>query len=227
MRVDAPGYATASRSISIPGSDGRRPVDLPAVQLVEEGVVEGDVVDARGDAVAGARVAVDHAPTWLAAAPTPEGGAVTDGDGRFSLRGLAAGTVSIEAYSPDFGRARRDGVEVSSGRTTSRVRLTMPAKYDEEAHPAPPPASGNLAVTLGETAEPVQVVVVSVAASSEAERAGLVPGDVLLSVDGVEVHSIDEARARLGGPLSDDVVVRVRRGDAEVGVRVPREAVRR
>jgi hypothetical protein len=227
LRVEATGFATVSRPLSIPEGAGRRPVDLPAVELDAEGVVEGDVVDARGDAVAGVRVALDHAPTWLAVGPGPEGGAVTDADGRFSLRGLAAGTVSIEAYSPDFGRARQDGVQVVSGRTTSRVRLTMPAKSDPEQRSAAPPASGNVAVTLGETAEPVQVVVVSVAASSEAERAGLVPGDVLLSVDGVEVHSIEEARERLGGPVSDDVVVRVRRGDAEMGVRVPREMVRR
>ncbi|HEY4013492.1 MAG TPA: carboxypeptidase regulatory-like domain-containing protein [Polyangiaceae bacterium] len=227
LRVEAAGFATVSRSLSIPDGAGRRPLDVPAVELVAEGVVEGDVVDARGDAVAGARVAVDHAPTWLAVGPGSEGDAVTDADGRFSLRGLAAGTVSIEAYSPDFGRARQDGVQVSSGRTTSRVRVTMPAKSDQEARPSAPPASGNVAVTLGETAEPVQVVVVSVAAASEAERAGLVPGDILVSVDGVAVHSMEEARDRLGGPVSDDVVVHVRRGDADMGVRVAREMVRR
>jgi S1-C subfamily serine protease len=103
----------------------------------------------------------------------------------------------------------------------------MPAKSDQEARPSAPPASGNVAVTLGETAEPVQVVVVSVAAASEAERAGLVPGDILVSVDGVAVHSMEEARDRLGGPVSDDVVVHVRRGDADMGVRVAREMVRR
>jgi hypothetical protein len=38
---------------------------------------------------------------------------------------------------------------------------------------------------------------------------------------------MEEARDRLGGPVSDDVVVHVRRGDADMGVRVAREMVRR
>ena len=68
-------------------------------------------------------------------------------------------------------------------------------------------------MTLGETGAPVDVVIVSVAEGSEAERAGLSAGDVLVSVDGVAVvHSIAEARGRLAGPLADDALVAVRRG---------------
>jgi S1-C subfamily serine protease len=71
------------------------------------------------------------------------------------------------------------------------------------------------------------VIVVSVADGSEAERAGLMPGDVVATVDGAPVTSIEDARVRLSGPLTDDVVVGVRRADRTMALRVAREVVRR
>jgi C-terminal processing protease CtpA/Prc len=82
-------------------------------------------------------------------------------------------------------------------------------------------------VTLGETGAPTEVIVVSVVAASEAERAGLAPGDVLLTVDGVPVHTIPEARARLSGPIADDVVATLRRSGNSLSLRITREEVRR
>jgi S1-C subfamily serine protease len=82
-------------------------------------------------------------------------------------------------------------------------------------------------VTLGETVAPAQVIVASVAAGSEAERAGLAPGDVLLTVDDAPVPTMHEAREKLSGALSDDVVVRVLRAQRELVLRVAREPVRR
>jgi C-terminal processing protease CtpA/Prc len=84
-----------------------------------------------------------------------------------------------------------------------------------------------VAVTLGETGAPTAVVVVSVVEASEAERAGIVPGDVLLEVDGARVTGMQEARAKLSGPIAADVVVAVQRGDRRLTLRVAREAVRR
>ena len=84
-----------------------------------------------------------------------------------------------------------------------------------------------MAVTLGETGAPVDVVIVSVVEGSEAERAGLAPGDVVTSVDGASVASMQQARDKLAGPVADDVLVGVRRGDEELTLRVTREAVRR
>ena len=82
-------------------------------------------------------------------------------------------------------------------------------------------------MTLGETSEPRDVVIVAVAEGSEAERAGLVPGDVVVDIDGTRVGTIEAARRRLSGPVADDVVVRVRRGERVEVFRVGREAVRR
>jgi hypothetical protein len=225
LHVRAPGFASVSRPVVVPDSAGRRPFLVPRLELAAGRVIEGEVVDARGEPVAGARVALDHAPTWLLVGAVAEGVSVTDPRGRFSLGELPEGSVAIEAYAPDVGRGRVEGVKVTAARTSARVRIVLAPRADETRSRAAE-ASGSVAVTLGESSAPPQVVVVSVTAGSEAERAGLAPDDVVLSVDGAPVGTIEEAREKLGGPLSDDVVVRVQRGDRELAVRVAREAVR-
>ena len=236
LTVRAAGFAPAARAIAIPDSGGRRTFDIPRTELQAEGVVEGDVVDARGEAIAGARVAVDHVPTWLLVGANRQLGtgagpgtfAITDAKGRFSLHEVAEGTVTLEAYAPGIGRGRTAAIAVTSGRTTDRVHLVVAPTADDAPDAGDPgAASGGVAVTLGETGAPTEVVLVSVTEGSEAERAGLAAGDVVASVDGAPVRTIDEARARLNGPIANDVLVVARRGDTTLAVRVPREAVRR
>jgi hypothetical protein len=223
--VRAPGYAPDEREVEIVASSSHR-TNLPRIELSEEGVIEGTVVDGRGDPVAGARVAKDQVPTYLAVGATPAGIAVTDGRGRFHLGGLPRGTVTLEAYAPDLGRASAQGIPVTSGRPTTGIQIRL--QRDKEDKSQEPAASGGVAVTLGETAgDPREVVLVNIAEASEAERAGLAPGDVLLAIDGAPVHAMAEARARLAGPVGDDVVLEYRRGDATSSVRVGREPVRK
>jgi S1-C subfamily serine protease len=189
--------------------------------------VRGEVVDERGEPVAGARVARDQAPTWLLVGSTPEGVAVTDAKGRFALNDLPEGPVTLEAYAPELGRVRVSGVSIVGGRTTDDVRLVLAAPDGGEAPARTPSAGGGVAITLGETSDPVEVVIVTVVEGSEAERAGVLPGDVVVAIDGAAVSTMQDARARLSGPIADDVVVSVRRGEAPLTLRVPREAVRR
>jgi hypothetical protein len=225
VHVRAPGFAPASSPIAIPDTRGRTPFVIPRIELAEEGAVEGDVVDPSGQPVAGARVAQDHVPTWLVVGASPRGATVADATGHFVLRELPEGTLSLEAYAPDRGRGTVGGIRVSAGRTTTDVRIVLvapPAGRSSEGS-----ATGSVAVTLGETGEPVEVVVVSLAEGSQAERAGLAPGDIVLAVDGSPVATMDDARAKLSGPLADDVVVRVRRGEQPLSLRIPRESVRR
>lgn len=222
----AAGFAPVAREVAIPDTSGRRALAIPRIELSAEGVVEGDVVDGSGQPVPGARVARDHVPTWLLVGQSPEGVAVTDARGHFVLAQLPEGTVTLEAYAPDVGRGRAEGVKVTSGRTTIRATITLVREAGDATSKAPA-AGGGVAVTLGETGAPVEVVVVSVVEGSEAERAGLAPGDVVTAVDGVDVHSMQEARGKLAGPVADDVLVTVRRGDEPLTLRVSREAVRR
>jgi protocatechuate 3,4-dioxygenase beta subunit len=224
LRVHAAGFAPAGRELTIPDTNGSHTFEIPRIELAEGGTVEGVVVDARGDPVQGARVAPDRAPTYLAVGATPPGVAVTDAEGRFKLGELPEGELTLEAYAPDVGRARVSGVRVNAGRRTLNLRITV---RKEEGESRDPGASGGVAVTLGETSDPREVVLVGVAQGSEAERAGLAPDDVVLSVDGVAVHTIEEARGRLNGPLGDDVVMKVRRGASEETFRLGREQVRR
>ena len=226
LGVRAPGFAPWTHVVTIPDTEGRRAFAIPRVELAAEGTVLGDVVDARGDPVPGARVAKDDVPTWLLVGSTPESIVVTDARGRFALRGLPEGTMTLEAYAPGLGRARAEGVKVVSGRTTESVHIVIASSGDDPAG-ADLSTSGSVAVTLGETGAPTAVVVVSVVEASEAERAGIVPGDVLLEVDGGRVGGMDEARAKLSGPLAQDVVVTLQRGDRTLKVRVAREALRR
>ena len=228
LRARAAGFAPATTSIVVPDSRGRRGCELPKIELAQAGVVTGEVVDARGDPVAGARVAEGHVPTWLLIGSNPEGIVVTDRNGAFSLAGLSEGSTTLEAYAPDLGRGSAAGVKVVAGRTTDRVRIVVGTSGAPEG-PAPggAQATGSVAVTLGETGAPTEVVIVSVVEGSEAERAGLAPGDVLLDVDGEGAHTMDQARARLSGPIAEDVVVHVRRGDRTLALRASREPVRR
>ena len=227
VRVRMPGRAPEERAIAIEDKGGRRPTELPRFELQEEAIVEGIVVDERGGPVPGARVAKDAVPTYLPVGAAVTGMAVTDGRGRFRLGELGEGTITLEAYAADVGRTRQSDIRVSAGRTTSDVKLVIARA---EAGPKEPNATGGVAITLGETAaglEAAEVVVVAVSEGSEAERGGLQAGDVLAEVGGVKVSSITEARARLSGPVQDDVLVKVRRGERVMALRIAREPVRR
>ncbi len=224
MSVRATGFAPVRRTIAIPENGGRQAFAIPRVELVAEATLEGEVVDANGNPVAGARVARDAVPTWLPVGSNPPALAITDAHGRFSLRELPEGTVTIEAYSAGLGRARVAGVKIVAGRATENVRIAIQGGSDEEP-PAELAATGSMAVTLGETGAPAEVVVVSVVEGSEAERAGVAPGDVLLAVDGAPVASMAEARMKLSGSIAEDLVVTLRRGDRTLALRVAREAV--
>ena len=224
VRVRAAGFAPASLEARVAETGGRRPPALGRVELEPEGAVEGVVVDARGNPVPGARVAKDSVPVYLAVGATPPGLALADARGRFRLGELSGGAAALEAYAPDVGRARQEGVRITPGQTTRDVRLVLQPGDERSAEPS---ARGGVAVTLGEASAEREVVVVSVAPGSEAERAGLAPGDTLLAVGGIPVHTIAEARAKLSGPLGDDVRIKLRREGRVEMRRVPREEVRR
>ncbi|HEU4536815.1 MAG TPA: PDZ domain-containing protein, partial [Polyangiaceae bacterium] len=147
-----------------------------------------------------------------------------DAEGNFRLDDVPPGDVAIEAYSPSKGRGRDEAVRVRAGRVTSRVVLRLRAGEV----PAEPAAMAGLALTLGEQwaqGRP-EVHVLLVAQGSEAERAGVRPGDEIEAIDGREPDSLEAARRALSGPEGSDVVVRLRRGGEAVTLRVGREKLR-
>lgn len=223
LAVSHPDYARAELDVTV-AATGRadRPFELPALDLAEPGGVEGDVVDANGDAVAGARVAVGSAPAFMPAGALPPGMTQTDARGHFKLDGVAEGSQTLEAVSALSGRGRAS-VDVRAGRVSDRVRIVVSGKPSEQSADG-----GNVAVTLGErgSGSALEVVVASVAPSSEAERAGVAAGDVLVGVDGARPTSMSDARHRLAGRAGTDVVLELVRGGTREVLRVAREIVR-
>jgi protocatechuate 3,4-dioxygenase beta subunit len=224
--VSHPDYANGELdALVVPTGRADRPFELPTIDLAEPGGIEGEVLDPAGKPVRGARVAAGVVPAYLPAGALPAGMVVTDAKGRFQLVGVSPGKVDVEAYAVDVGRGIARGVTVGIGRPTTGVtiRLQPVASQDD------PTITGSVAVTLGErgSGDQLEVVVVQVAAASEAERAGVRAGDVIFGVDGVDVESMAHARARLSGPAGSDVVVEIDRGGQELKLRVGRESVRR
>jgi hypothetical protein len=223
IEVHAPGTATLRKAVAIASTGSRPEVDLGRFELLAAGSVEGQVVDEFGRGVAGARVARDRVPTWVPAAGVGATAiATTDSTGSFKLTEVAVGEAEIEAYSAEVGRGRSDKIRIDEGRATTRVRITLRAAGSSSAEDLSP---GGVAVTLSETDG--HVFVAAVAPASEAERAGLVEQDEITTIDGVAVTTAADARGRLGGPLSADVIVNVRRGTTERSFRVPREATKK
>ncbi|MCC6645774.1 MAG: carboxypeptidase regulatory-like domain-containing protein [Polyangiaceae bacterium] len=217
------GFGRAEQVLLVP-TGGETKLELPRIVIEEAGSIEGEVVDARGDPVAGARVALDAAPAYLPIGPLPAGVAVTNARGQFVLSDVADGPVTLEAYSADHGRGR-ERAHARRGEIVRdvRIRLTEAVAGAETA------TAGGVAVTLGERRDddgPV-FVVRHVARGSEAERAGVEEDDVVLSVDGHAPASLEDLRARLSGPLGLDVTVIVSREGVEHRLRVARERVRR
>ncbi len=220
VQVRAVGWAAAEADLEVSG-DGRRPIDLAAIDLPRAGVVEGTVLSAADEPVAGARVALGAVPTWLPLGPLPASIVATDREGRFRLPAAPEGEVRIEAYDADEGRGAVEGVLVRADRTTERVEIVLEGGAPRRG-PAP---AGSLALTLGEKGG--RVIIVGVPSGSEAEAARVLPGDVMLAVDARDVRRIEDARKALGGPLAQDVLLTLDRGGTRVRMRVRREAVRR
>jgi hypothetical protein len=220
LRFEAEGHARAEGRATIKRGTGI--TRLARVDLTPEAIVEGKVVDDRGNPVRGARVATGSVPVWIPVGSPAPGTATTDSAGAFKLRGLAEGNFTIEAFAPDRGRARAT-VRAEAGRSTRGVTLTL---VPEGAGPATS-AAASVAITLAETGEPREVFIAAVADGSEAERAGLQPGDVVLEIDSAPIQTMNDARARLGGPKGDDVVIKIRRNNAPITLRVAREPIRK
>lgn len=224
--VTHPGHVSREREVTIEAPSHEQDFEVEAIDLAEAGSVEGEVVDAQGQPIAGARVAKDSVPTHLPGGRAPQGMAVTDRQGRFHLEDLPEGDVTLEAYSAEHGRGRLE-VKVRAGRTTDRAKVVLEGTSKPTADESTSP--GGLAVTLGErdVDEGVHVIVVLVTAGSEAERAGLLRGDRLVSIDGEAPTSMRDARSRLSGPLGEDVILEVERESDRHRLRVTREQVER
>lgn len=227
MTFSREGHVSTEREVTIQRPRHNEPFEIEEVDLPEAGSVEGEVVDARGNPVAGARIAQGKVPVYLPGGRAQSGLATSDRHGHFELGNLPEGELLLEAYSAEEGRGQAK-VEVRAGRVTDRVRIVLAAHEssagESDNHDL---ATGGVAVTLGErdVTGGVHVIVIQVAQGSEAERAGLLEGDRIVTIDEKAVTSMQEARAKLSGPLGEDVILRIEREGREHRLRFSRERV--
>jgi hypothetical protein len=219
-------YAKSELVVAFEG-DASRPIELETIDLLPAGTVEGTVIDDAGNSIVGARVGLDAVPTYLPPGRLPLELAQTDADGRFTLKGLPERLCELEAYSPELGRGRVKDVDVRAGRITRRVTIVIPP---QEYAPRKILTAGSVALTLAERSG--KVVVLNVPDGGQAELAGMEPQDQLLTIGAKPIDSIETARDKLSGPLSEDTIVELLRpmpsGEPiPITLRVRRESVRR
>lgn len=114
-------YETQTRRVVLePPRYVDRPQELETVRLAPGGVVEGEVVDVNGDAVAGAEVTWGEPPRWTRSART-------DGRGAFVLRGVPAGEAWLSARHSVAGEASaKDSVTVLPLETSPGAFIELP-----------------------------------------------------------------------------------------------------
>ena len=140
------------------------------------GRIEGRVVELGGGPVAGARcfaaaAAGGFAPWW-----SSDLAAITDGDGRFELDPVPAGSVHVECLGSGWARTQRE-LTVAAGRTPTAAQLAI-------AHAQEPRSNPGFRM-LNEQLPPT---VVAVDRDGAAAKAGLAVGDEIVAIDGVRVE---------------------------------------
>ncbi len=222
IRVEHGDYARVTEVFAVKDT-GRedRAFELPDIDLQEGVTISGVVTNADEQPVAGAKVGVGFVASITKRGALPAGVVLTDDRGRFTLRGVQPGAVRVSAVGPTGDRGDAE-LSAEPGDEKADVDIALaPADGESEVdvHTA------GLAVTFGErdAAGGVEVVVVDVVADSEAERGGLLRGDVVKRVGGQRAGSMRVARSLTRGRAGSDVIVDVRRGGRTLSFRIRRE----
>jgi hypothetical protein len=214
MRIQTDDHIVLERAIDVVNrGHGPRDVELDQIRLAEAGWIEGTVVDALGSPVSRASVRVQDDPNG----PT----ATTDSQGRFALRGLAAGNLVALASHPAAGEGASNQVRILAGRETVGIVIHLSERFDPARAAALPGRVRGVAILVSGSGG--QVRVRQVMHGSRAERAGLRAGDVLAQIDGVVPESASRAAQMLRGAEGIPAILEVRRDDVTATLVVERE----
>ncbi len=118
VTADAPGHTSGSAPEVRVLPD--RTADAGVIRLGTGGVVRGIVVDPGGAAVAGAAVRAVRARAWNDMAQGQ-----TDLEGRFELRGIRAGPITILAKHPAFAEGTVAVPDVDPSKEPTEVKITL------------------------------------------------------------------------------------------------------
>ena len=83
------------------------------------------MLDPRGLPVRGARVGVGLVPAFVPAGAKLPGFVESDERGRFELRGLEPGWLTLSAYAAGVGRGSLDDVSIESGERTTGLEIRL------------------------------------------------------------------------------------------------------
>jgi hypothetical protein len=212
LRAESPGRAVALvRDVRVVGG-GRAEVEL---RLPAGATLRGKVTArADGQAVSGARVLL------LGAATGAPRQATTDAEGRYELRAITPGRVTVRIDHPAFRPELSSGVELADGAEAVRD-VQLAAKQAGERF-----AFQGIGASLQRDGD--AVVVAQVMAGLPAEAAGIQQGDRILAVDrqGVAALALPEVIERIRGETGTAVLLEIERaGQGRFTLQVSRGTV--
>lgn len=213
-------YGSGQIPVRVKADPSDREIELPDLDLSPHVEVTGTVVDETGKPVARAQIAADRIGPYLALGSNIEILAVSDEAGEFRVE--VGRDEPLHLYAATFGRLFGFSDPISPG---DRDRVSDTRIILDRRDKLPPDQLGTVLVALEESGG--KVVLYSVSAGSQAERAGLEADDVLLEVDGVRPQSVKDARELLSGIPGSDLRVLLERGGRRMELITSREAFRR
>jgi len=181
-------------------------VEVVEVLIVGLARVRGRVVDANS------REPLSGVSVFFEGAVPSSRMAITGADGQFSLESVEPGEYTLVTAGGMYRESASRPVTLAEGQALDVGELPV------RLRPLTPGTLGAELLPL----EDGQVVIVDVMPGSPAEKAGLLEGDVLVSVDGAPVTGTKEAMLRLNGAPSTSVVLTVRREGTEQSISVVR-----
>jgi RNA polymerase sigma factor (sigma-70 family) len=210
-------------------ADGRTPSDALAATIEPEPApppvldfrlhtgrrLFGQVIDrATHQPIAGARVAMEGRAGIAAMAPL-SAEVVSGVDGRFELRGAPTGRLSLLVAATGHHGRVLGGLEMKADEDLGPLEVDLAATKEGEA---PRIELIGIGAQLGPKGN--AIVLGELASSGAAAKAGLIPGDLILAIDGQAVtdfSSFGDAVQRIRGAEGTVVVLRVKRADGTEG----------
>ncbi len=213
LRGEAPGRS-AKLVDDVVVSSGQL-TDNVVIRLGVGGTVEGQVRDTEGQPVASARVMV-----WEPGAVLPPKMDRSDGEGRYQIRGVSPGRLSIRVQHEEYLTAMESGVEVQEEQVTTRD-LSVRKRAEGERF-----SFQGIGATLRE--EGGAIVVGGLMEDAPARAAGVQAGDRIVAVDGSTTlgMAMSTVVERIRGEPGSTVLLDIERpGRGRVVISVPRGQV--
>jgi hypothetical protein len=213
-RVRASAHAHApSAPIEVTVPDPPAEAAPISIALGRGGKLVGRVIEAAGGPLAGARVSVENAFGDVSVATPIVASALTDERGDFELSGIPTGARSVMVAAYKHHIRILSGMSFVDGATVGPVTVDLAPTAEGEEPRVELAGLGAVLVVDGDGLRIDKII-----AGGGAEAAGLVPGDVVLAVDGKPVSALgfDGAVQVIRGPVGTTVRLQVRRADGAV-----------